>query len=168
MKMFGQQQPKRIYINIDALNDSMVKLNKLNTRNRGLNSFLSPLEMNILSCLWKTDNLKVRQIHKMLGAKRSAPVSSIAVTLDRLHKNKIVRRKIASGRGGMHYIYSSRLSKSDFEQEIVEKTVNGLLTSFGQVAFAYFNERFSSDAEKNSGEKTSSLPDSPEKAGVKK
>ena len=121
----------------------MVKLNKMGTKNRGLISFLSPLEMSLLSCLWKKDNLKVRHIHKMLGSKRDVPISSIAVTLDRLHKNKIVKRKIESGRGGMHYIYSSKLSKSDFEQQIVEKTVNSLITSFGQVAFSYFNDRFS-------------------------
>ena len=121
----------------------MVKLNKMGAKNRGLVSFLSPLEMSLLSCLWKKDKLKVRQIHKMLGSKRDVPISSIAVTLDRLHKNKIVRRKIESGRGGMHYIYSSKLSKSDFEHQIVEKTVNSLITSFGQVAFSYFNDRFS-------------------------
>lgn len=121
----------------------MVKLNRITGRNRGLASFLSPLEAGILSCLWKKDNLKVRQIHKMLGARRRVPVSSIAVTLDRLHKNRIVKRRIESGRGGMHYIYSSRLSKGGFEQQIVERTVNGLINSFGYVAFAYFNERFS-------------------------
>lgn len=121
----------------------MVKLNKIAGKSRGLTSFLSPLELDILSCLWKKDNLKVRQIYKMFGSRRKVPVSSIAVTLDRLHKNKIVRRKIESGRGGMHYIYSSKLSKSGFEQQIVEKTVNSLITSFGQVAFSYFNGRFS-------------------------
>ena len=121
----------------------MVKLNKLGAQPAGLSPFLSPLEISILSCLWKQDGLKVRQIHAMLGAKRSVPVSSIAVTLDRLYKNKIVKRKIESGRGGMHYIYSTKLSKSDFEQHIVEKTVNNLISSFGTVAFAYFNDRFS-------------------------
>ena len=129
----------------------MVKMNKLDAGSSGLTSFLSPLELSILSCLWKKDNLKVRQIHKLMGEKHSTPVSSIAVTLDRLHKNKIVKRKIASGRGGMHYIYSSRLSKSDFEHQIVEKTVNNLITSFGSVAFSYFNDRFSANS--NSGKK---------------
>ncbi len=121
----------------------MVKLDKISKKNKGLSSFLSPLEMNILSCLWKKDCLKVRNIHKMLGNRIDVPVSSIAVTLDRLHKNKIVKRRIESGRGGMHYIYSTKLSKSDFEQKIVERTVNNLLSSFGSVAFSYFNERFS-------------------------
>lgn len=131
----------------------MVKMNKLGVQPAGLAPFLSPLEISILSCLWKKDDLKVRQIHKMLGEKRSVPVSSIAVTLDRLHKNKIVKRKIESGRGGMHYIYSTRLSKSDFEQHIVEKTVNNLITSFGTVAFAYFNDRFSGSSGKKEAEK---------------
>lgn len=121
----------------------MVKLDKISKKNKGLSSFLSPLEMNLLSCLWKKDNLKVRQIHKLLENKMDVPVSSIAVTLDRLHKNKIVKRKIESGRGGMHYIYSTKLSKNDFEQKIVERSVNNLLNSFGSVAFSYFNERFS-------------------------
>lgn len=121
----------------------MVKLNKMGAKSRGLTSFLSPLEIDILSCIWKKDSLKVRQIHKMLGNKRTVPVSSIAVTLDRLHKNRIVKRRIASGRGGMHYIYSPRLSKNDVEQQIIEKTVNSLISSFGAMAFSYFNERFS-------------------------
>jgi len=131
----------------------MVKLNKISPQAAGLTSFLSPLELSILSCLWKKDCLMVRQIHKMLGEKRSVPVSSIAVTLDRLHKNKIVKRKIESGRGGMHYIYSTKRSKSDFEQHIVEKTVNNLITSFGSVAFSYFNDRFSGNSGKKEAKK---------------
>lgn len=130
----------------------MVKQNKLGVQPRGLISFLSPLEISILSCLWGKKGLKVRQIHGQMrrpaGVKRKIPVSSVAVTLDRLHKSKIVTRKMESGRGGIHYIYSARLSKADFEQQIVERTVNGLLDSFGQVAFAYFNGRFSKSKSK--------------------
>ncbi len=104
---------------------------------------LSPLENDVIKVLWKNKEMRVRDIYKILKSKRKVALTSVAVILDRLHEKKLVMRKIAFGRGGEHYIYSSRCSKADFDQSVVEKTVNRLINKFGPVAVTYFNERFS-------------------------
>lgn len=118
----------------------MVKVNKivLNKKDLGV---LSPLEHDVLRILWKKDSMKVRDIHKVLKRKRNVALTSVAVILDRLHEKKTVRRSVSSCRGGYHYIYSAT-PRHDFEQSVIEKTVDRLIDNFGSVAVTYFNERF--------------------------
>ena len=111
----------------------------MNKRRLGI---LSPLEYDVLRILWKADSMKVRDIHKSIRKKRKVALTSVAVILDRLHEKKIVRRDVASCRGGYHYIYSAT-SRHDFEHSVIEKTVDKLIDNFGSLAVTYFNERFS-------------------------
>ncbi len=111
---------------------------------------LSPLENDVLKILWKKtppDSMKVRDIHRHLRKKRRVALTSVAVILDRLHEKRIVRRTTASCRGGYHYIYSAT-PKNDFEQSVIEKTVDKLIDNYGSVAVTYFNERFAKKREK--------------------
>lgn len=104
---------------------------------------LSPLENDVIKVLWKNKEMRVRDIYAILRKKRKVALTSVAVILDRLHEKKIVSRKIAFGRGGEHYIYSSCCSRQDFEESVIDKTVNKLIDKFGPTAVTYFNERFS-------------------------
>jgi len=104
---------------------------------------LSPLENDVIKVLWKNKEMRVRDIYSILRRKRKVALTSVAVILDRLHEKKIVTRKIALGRGGEHYIYSSCCNQKDFEQSVIDKTVNRLIDRFGHTAVTYFNERFS-------------------------
>ncbi len=121
----------------------MVKVNRIRFEKRGVETFLSPLEADVLSILWRKDSIKVRELYNMLKNRRKVALTSIAVILDRLHKKRLVKRIARPGRGGYHYIYSPSASKLDFEYSIVENTVNKLIDTFGSSAITYFNERFS-------------------------
>ena len=120
----------------------MVTVSKIRFQKRGLESLLSPLECDILEILWKKNDAKVRDIYKIIKKKRKVALTSIAVILDRLHKRNFVARKIESGRGGYHYIYTAKISRGDFEHSVVERTVDKLIECFGPTAVTYFNERF--------------------------
>lgn len=103
---------------------------------------LSPLENDVIKTLWKSKcPMKVRDIHKLL--ERKVALTSVAVILDRLYEKKMVQRKRETGRGGEHYIYSSSCSKSDFEECVLEKTIDGLLQKYGKTAENYMKKRFS-------------------------
>ncbi len=104
--------------------------------------FLSPLEGDILDALWKTEQAKVRDLHVRLAKKRKVALTSVAVSLDRLHKKKIVSRTVANGRGGPHYIYRPVKTQNELQASIIENTVDKLISSFGSVAVNYFNQRF--------------------------
>lgn len=131
------------------LSIAMVTINKLRFEKKGAESMLSPLECDALNVLWPLKEARVREIHKKLKAQRKkVALTSVAVILDRLHSKGIVARKVGTGRGGEHYVYSPVTSREGFEKSVVECTVNKLIDSFGPVAVSYFNERFSTEKEK--------------------
>lgn len=105
-------------------------------------AILSPLEKDILAVLWPDKKLRVRQIYEKLKNKRKLALSSVAVLLDRLHSKGVVKRDVETARGGVRYVYYPVKDKQQFEQSIVETTVNSLIEKFGSTAVSYFNERF--------------------------
>ena len=110
---------------------------------KGLKSLLSPLEADVITILWKDrKELHVRHIHNKVK-KKGIALTSVAVALDRLHKKKLVTRKMKSCRGGYRYIYSASKDKKSLERSIVEDSVERLIDNFGSVAVNYFNEKFS-------------------------
>jgi predicted transcriptional regulator len=120
----------------------MVIVNKIRFGKRNL-GVLSPLEDDVLKVLWKNrDGYRVREVHNVLKKRRKVALTSVAVILDRLHDKKIVKRKIKVGRGGEYYIYSCCTDRHDFQELVIEKTVDKLIDNFGPVATTYFNERF--------------------------
>ena len=119
----------------------MVKVNRISLEKRGL-GVLSPLENDVLRVLWKQEDGRVRDIYNVLKKRRKVALTSVAVILDRLHKKGIVKRRVESGLGGYHYIYSSRANEALFAESVIDKTVNKLIDNYGSVAVTYFNERF--------------------------
>ena len=113
--------------------------------NKGILSVLSPLETDVITILWTKDNLLVRDIYQDVKKKRKVALTSVAVILDRLHKKKLVSRKIETCRGGTHYIYSAKTTEEDFKKSIMETAVNKMIDSFGSAAVSYFNERFNEE-----------------------
>jgi predicted transcriptional regulator len=120
-----------------------MKIKKMSFGKNGVETFLSPLEADVLRTLWKKDQAKVRELHVILKEKRKVALTSVAVILDRLHKKRLVKRTAQPGRGGHHYIYSPSRTKSDFEHNIMESVVDKMIATFGSSAVNYFNERFS-------------------------
>ena len=120
----------------------MVTVSRLRLEKKGAGTLLSPLECDVLHVLWKSKKMRVRDVHSIVQKKRKVALTSIAVTLDRLHAKKLVSRTVHTGRGGEHYVYEPTTSKEGFEQSVVAQTVDKLINSFGHVAVNYFNERF--------------------------
>ena len=105
-------------------------------------SFLSPLEFSVLKVLWVQKRSRVREIYETLKVSQKVVLSSVAVILDRLHEKGIVDRTVETARGGLRYVYFPLHSKKQFEQSLIEKSVNSLIERFGSAAVSYFNERF--------------------------
>src|SRR3989338_5279695 len=95
---------------------------------------LSPLEQEVLKCLWHKEKMYVRELYNCLKGKRKVALTSIAVILDRLHQKGLVGRTIETSRGGFRYIYSASKDKIEFERHIVENAVNSLINRFGKTA----------------------------------
>lgn len=121
----------------------MVKVNRIRLDKKGVHTLLSPLETDTLLLLWRLDKARVKEIHRILKGRKKVALTSVAVTLDRLHQKGIVSRTVEKGRGGGHYIYYPRSTRHEFEESIVNHTVNRLMNNFGPVAANYFHKRFS-------------------------
>ncbi len=131
-----------IYINELSIY-GMADITKFRSDKKGVETFLSPLESEVLDVLWEKKSARVRDIFLILKSERKVALTSIAVTLDRLYDKKIVEREVESGKGGLHYIYSVKNTKKDFEKSMIDKIVNELINNFGDTAVTYFNEKFS-------------------------
>jgi predicted transcriptional regulator len=103
---------------------------------------LSPLEQDVLKCLWDREEMYVREMYNCLKGKRKVALTSIAVILDRLHQKGLVQRSVETSRGGFRYLYSAAKTQVEFERHMVENAVNGIINRFGKTALSYFNERF--------------------------
>lgn len=100
---------------------------------------LSPLENSVLKVLWRSGGkMRVRELHAKL---KVVPLTSIAVTLDRLHGKGAVVRASEKGRGGTHYIYSA-IPKESFQRSVVAGIADRLVANFGSIAVNYFNEKY--------------------------
>ena len=117
---------------------------RIRMEKRGLETVLSALEADIMRSLWKKNPLRVKELHKELGRRHNVALTTIAVTMDRLHERKLVERKIEAGRGGLHYLYYPSRAKEEFEKSLIDQTVNKLIEVFGKTAVSYFDERFKS------------------------
>lgn len=115
----------------------MVKRKRLEIE-EGIN-FLSPLEEKIMECLWKNSESTVAEIAKDL----QAPLSSIAVTIDRLIQHGYVIRKKEKVSGRMKYVYSPILMKEDAKKKMVEDILDSLMDKFEDVVVNYFEEKSS-------------------------
>lgn len=120
-----------------------VKVNKLRLDKKGMHTLLSPLETDTLLLLWKLEQARVRELHRLLKRNRKVALTSVAVILDRLYQKDIVARTVEKGRGGGHYIYYPKTSRQKFEESVIDHTVNKLMNNFGHVAANYFYKRFS-------------------------
>jgi len=120
----------------------MVTISRIRLKRKGLECLLSPLEAEILKILWIEKKMRVRDIYDKLKNKRKVAHTSIAVILDRLYQKKLVARNAEVGLGGYHYIYSMKVTKAEFENSVIRKTVDKLVENFGDVAISYFHERF--------------------------
>ena len=102
---------------------------------------LSHLESEVLKVLLNGNKMKVREIHSILVKK--APLTSIAVMLDRLYSKDLLDREIETCRGGTRYIYFLKKSPSAIEEEYISRNVDEIINKFGEKALAYFHKRFS-------------------------
>jgi predicted transcriptional regulator len=67
-------------------------------------------------------------------------VTTVATILDRLQQKGVVSRELVR-EGGPHYLYSAKLSETEFKQAVVNKVMGTLLHSFNDVTVAYLAEK---------------------------
>lgn len=101
----------------------------------------SDLEKDILDILWKRGGAGTGVLYKFLANKHNIKHSTIAVTLGRLYKRKILTRKSEKAQGGTRYIYYPRFTKEEISNQLVFKFVDFLSRTFGESSVANLRKK---------------------------
>lgn len=116
-------------------------MKKINLNKKNMSSVFGPLEADILKYLWKNEKARSKTLFKKLKTKHKYTHSTIAVTLDRLYKKGIVKRKQETCRGGKRYIYYPKFSKEELGTELADKFLIFLRNTFGESCVAKFKTK---------------------------
>ncbi|MFQ5891549.1 MAG: BlaI/MecI/CopY family transcriptional regulator [Candidatus Methanofastidiosia archaeon] len=101
---------------------------------------LGPLENRIMEIVWRKRKVDAREIYKELNREKKLAYTTINTTLTRLCEKNLLKRKAIKGRGGMRYIYTPTKTKRKFQNFVIRKTLDDLLSRFGEVTIQYFSE----------------------------
>ncbi|MBE0633422.1 BlaI/MecI/CopY family transcriptional regulator [Candidatus Bathyarchaeota archaeon] len=101
-----------------------------------LSKVLGDLEADIMKTIWTIQTGDVKTIHKHLNMERKAAVTTVATVLDRLHAKGLVQRDLVK-EGGIRYVYSPAMTRTQFDSTVVRNVFKGLLESFGESAISY-------------------------------
>jgi predicted transcriptional regulator len=82
---------------------------------------LGKLERQVLEEIWRLGEVSVRDIYRVFEEKIA--YTTLMTTLDRLFKKRILQRR----KDGRAFLYIAAVSQDDFDKEIKEDVVNGLL-----------------------------------------
>lgn len=108
---------------------------------KGLETVLSPLEAEVLEVMWKEKRATARTIYTRLKARHHVNRTTINATMSSLVKRGLLDSEISKGRGGLKYVYTVKISKREFENEVVGRVVDSLIESFGESAKKVIQEK---------------------------
>ena len=109
---------------------------------------LSGLESSLMHRLWECRDCTARQLYKGLKRKDIAQIT-VVVTLDRLYKKGLVERSIEKGRGGLHYVYAPKMSKSDLGRHLSLMFAEKIINTFGPGVASFFSMEALAELRKN-------------------
>jgi len=92
---------------------------------------LGPLETEIMEILWDKGTETARGVYDSLNdGRRDLRRSTISIMMSRLCERGLIGKNIEKGRGGLKYVYNIRVTKEQFEREIVNKIMDSLQETF--------------------------------------
>ncbi|HMF55652.1 MAG TPA: BlaI/MecI/CopY family transcriptional regulator [Pyrinomonadaceae bacterium] len=82
---------------------------------------LGKLERQVMDEAWKRVEMSVRDLYLLFDERMA--YTTLMTTLDRLYKKRLLERR----KDGRAFLYSPRLTRTEFEQGIREDVIDGLL-----------------------------------------
>jgi len=97
---------------------------------------LGPLEQKVMDCIWRIENVSVRDVYACLKKSRKIAYTTIMTVMTRLTIKGFLLRK----KKGKAYIYSPKKSKRQAVKDAVKKMFDSLLEQYGQETVAAFTD----------------------------
>ncbi|MFQ5892539.1 MAG: BlaI/MecI/CopY family transcriptional regulator, partial [Candidatus Methanofastidiosia archaeon] len=103
----------------------------------GLKKVFGPLEADIMNIMWEKKKGTAREVYDdLLKKEKEVRRSTISIMMNRLCDRGLLDKNIDKGRGGLRYIYTTKIGKQKFESRIVEEVISGLFDTFGSATSA--------------------------------
>jgi predicted transcriptional regulator len=118
-----------------------MELHKIDFEKKGLNSLIGKLESDIMCILWNKEKATCREVFNLVKKKNNIAYTTITVTMDRMHSKGLIEREIHKGKGGLLYTYSPKYTKEELSEEVSDKFVSFLKSTFGKPSVAYLRKK---------------------------
>jgi predicted transcriptional regulator len=106
----------------------------------GLRAVLPPLEAEIMDYMWKVRVATAGEVYEHLKSKHpDMRRSTVSILMNRLCERGSLKRSVDHGRGGMRYVYSITTTREEFEERVVQKILDALMSNFKEATYAYLS-----------------------------
>lgn len=97
---------------------------------------LGPLEQEVMDCVWRDEEVSVRDVHSCLKRSRKIAYTTVMTIMTRLaHKGFLIRKK-----QGRAFLYSPKKTKEQTAKAMIGKIVDSLVDQFGEEAIVAFSD----------------------------
>jgi predicted transcriptional regulator len=97
---------------------------------------LGPLEQEIMDCIWRDEEVSVRDVHTCLKNSRKIAYTTVMTIMTRLTDKGFLKRKIK----GKAFLYSPKKTKEQTAKTMIGKIVDSLVDQFGEEAVVAFSD----------------------------
>jgi predicted transcriptional regulator len=112
---------------------------------------IGELEAAVMALVKALGKGSVSEILESAKGGRRIAYTTLSTTLDRLYRKGLLTREKVAGKGGPHYVYACQ-SGSAIQKEIVVRTVDRLVSAFGEAAVSNIYERLGQVSPEELGE----------------
>jgi predicted transcriptional regulator len=106
-------------------------------RRQPLSDVLGPLEAEVMEIIWDRGEVTVRDVHRVLAARREIAYTTVMTTMGRLSDKKLLSR--IEDQPAHRYV--ALLSREQYASSTVKNVVDWLVNHFRDPAVAYFIDR---------------------------
>lgn len=97
---------------------------------------LGPLEQEVMDCVWRDEEVTVRDVYSCLRGKRKIAYTTIMTIMGRLTEKGFLSRK----RKGKAFLYYPEKTKEQTAKTMIGKIIDSLVDQFGEEAVVAFTD----------------------------
>jgi predicted transcriptional regulator len=105
---------------------------------KDLEAILGPLEADVLNAVYDMGKpVRVREVYERMKGERKIAYTTVMSTMNTLHEKGILDRKVTEGRGGLLYVYWTKMTREEIEKSAVKHIMDSLMKNFGEAVTSY-------------------------------
>jgi predicted transcriptional regulator len=110
-----------------------MKIKTIQLHEEGLNRFFGPLESRIMSILWNSESLTIKDVQSILNAENPISFNAVMTVMNRLlEKGHLIKSTRGKGRTRIT-VFKPVQTKEQFLNEQTKVVTHGLIHEFGDI-----------------------------------